>query len=108
MSTQVRDSQLESRYEILVDERLAGFAQYRLNDDRITIYHAEIDPEYRGRGLGDELARDALQDVRRRGLVLVPRCPFIASYVRRHPDEYLDLVAPGLRERVMEDDGDEP
>ena len=107
MSTQVRDSQPESRYEILVDGRPAGFAQYRLDDGRITIYHAEIDPEYRGRGLGDELAHDALQDVRRRGLVLVPRCPFIASYVRRHPDEYLDLVAPGLRERLMEDGGDE-
>jgi hypothetical protein len=107
MSTQVRDSPEESRYEIRLDDRLAGFAQYRLNDDRITIFHAEIDPEYRRRGLGDELAHDALEDVRRRGLELVPRCPFIASYVRRHPDEYLELVAPGLREGVMEDDGDE-
>jgi predicted GNAT family acetyltransferase len=108
MSTQVRDSPEEERYEIRVDERLAGFAQYRMKDERITIFHAEIDPDLRGRGLGDELAHDALEDVRRRGLVLVPRCPFIASYVRRHPDEYLDLVAEGLRERVMEDDGDEP
>jgi predicted GNAT family acetyltransferase len=108
MSTQVRDSPEEERYEIRVDERLAGFAQYRMKDERITIFHAEIDPEYRGRGLGDELAHAALEDVRRRGLVLVPRCPFIASYVRRHPDEYLDLVAPTLRERVMEDDGDVP
>jgi predicted GNAT family acetyltransferase len=108
MSTQVRDSQEDERYEIRVDERLAGFAQYRLTDERITIFHAEIDPEYRGRGLGAELAHDALEDVRRRGLVLVPRCPFIASYVRRHPDQYLELVVEGLRERVMEDDGDEP
>src|ERR1700760_2686142 len=104
MSTEVRDSPEEARYEIRVDERLAGFAQYRLDDDTITIFHAEIDPEFRGRGFGDELAHDALDDVRRRGLVLVPRCPFIASYVHRHPDEYLDLVAPGLRERVMADD----
>jgi uncharacterized protein len=107
MSTQVRDSPEELRFEIRVDERLAGFAQYRLKDEKITIYHAEIDPEYRGRGLGDELAHDTLEDVRRRGLVLVPRCPFIASYVRRHPDEYLDLVAPGLRARLMEDEPDD-
>jgi hypothetical protein len=107
MSTQVRDSPEELRYEIRVDERLAGFAQYRLDGGRITIYHAEIDPEYRGRGLGDALAHDTLEDVRRRELVLVPRCPFIASYVHRHPDEYLDLVAPGLRGRLIEDDGDD-
>jgi hypothetical protein len=107
MRTEVRDSPEEARYEIRVDERLAGFAQYRLKDERITIFHAEIDPEYRGRGLGDELAHDALEDVRRRGLVLVPRCPFIESYVRRHPEEALDLVAPGWRERVTGDDRDE-
>ena len=102
------DNKQLRRYEVRVDSELAGFAQYRLEGDRITIFHAEIDPEYRGQGLGDELAHDALEDVRRRGLVLVPRCPFIASYVRRHPDPYLDLVVEGLRERVMEDDGDEP
>lgn len=105
MSTAVRDNPAQSRYELLVDGRLAGFAQYRLNGKRITMYHTEVEPEYEGRGLGDELARNALDDVRRRALQLVPLCPFIAAYIRRHPDEYLDLVAPGLRERVMEGAG---
>ena len=105
MSTTVRDNPEESRYELLVDGRLAGFASYRLDGKRITMYHTEVEPEYGGRGLGDELARAALDDVRRRRLVLVPLCPFIASYIRHHPGDYLDLVAPGLRERVMEDAG---
>jgi predicted GNAT family acetyltransferase len=105
MSTTVRYNPKESRYEVLVDERLAGFAQYRLDGKRITMYHTEVEPEYAGRGLGDELARAALDDVRRRGLVLVPLCPFIAAYIRRHPGDYLDLVAPSLRERVMEGAG---
>jgi uncharacterized protein len=105
MSTTVRDNPDESRYELLVDGRLAGFASYRLHGERITMYHTEVEAEYGGRGLGDELARAALDDVRRRGLVLVPLCPFIASYVRHHPGEYLDLVAPSLRDRVMEGAG---
>jgi uncharacterized protein len=105
MSTEVRDNPPKSRYELLVDGRLAGFAQYRLDGERITMYHTEVEPEYEGRGLGDELARLALGDVRRRGLVLVPLCPFIAVYIRRHPGEYLDLVAPSLRERVIEGAG---
>ena len=103
MSTTVRDNPDESRYELVVDGRLAGIAQYRLNSERITMYHTEVEPEFEGRGLGDELARAALDDVRRRGLVLVPLCPFIAAFIRRHPGEYLDLVAPSLRERVVED-----
>jgi predicted GNAT family acetyltransferase len=102
MSTTVRDNPAESRYELLVDAQLAGFAQYRLNGKRITMYHTEVEPEYEGRGLGDELARAALEDVRRRGFVLVPLCPFIAGYIRRHPGDYLGLVAPSLRRRVME------
>ena len=103
MSAQVRDNPEQSRYELLVDGRLAGFAQYRLAGERITMYHTEVEPEYEGRGLGDELARAALDDVRHRGLVLVPLCPFIAAYIRRHSADYLDLVMPSLRERVMED-----
>jgi uncharacterized protein len=101
MSTEVRDNPARTRYELLVDGRLAGFALYRLDGERITIYHTEVEREYEGRGLGADLARAALDDVRRRGLVLVPRCPFIAGYIRRHPDEYLDLVTPGVRERLM-------
>jgi predicted GNAT family acetyltransferase len=69
------------------------------------MYHTEVEPEYAGQGLGDELAREALDDVRRRGLILVPLCPFIAAYIRRHPSDYLDLVAPGLRARVVKGAG---
>ena len=105
MSTEVRDVPAESRYEVLVDGRLAGFAQYRLDGKRITMYHTEVEPEYEGRGLADELARAALDDVRRRGFVLLPICPFIAAYIRLHPGDYLDLVAPSMKERVMEGAG---
>lgn len=107
MSTEIRDNPEQERYELWVDGSPVGFAQYRVHGDRITIPHTEVDPAYRGRGLGDALAHAALEDIRRQGLELVPRCPFIAAYVRRHPDEYLDLVAPGIRERVMDGAGDE-
>jgi uncharacterized protein len=105
MRAEVRDNPEESRYELVVDGRLAGFAQYRLHGTRITMYHTEVEPEYAGHGLGDQLARAALDDVRRRGLILVPLCPFIAAHIRRHANDYLDLVAPGLRARVMKGAG---
>lgn len=109
MSDDYRDAQLEvrnngeeSRYEILIDERLAGFAQYRLHNDRITFFHTEVFDEWSGKGLAGRLARYALDDVRALGLVVVPLCPFIAAFIRGHADEYLDLVVPSLRKRVME------
>jgi predicted GNAT family acetyltransferase len=103
MSVEVRDNRDEVRYEVWTDGQLAGFAQYRLHDGRITFTHTEIDPEYEGTGLGSRLARGALDDVRNRALAVVPVCPFIAAYIKRHPEDYLDLVVPAMRARVTGD-----
>jgi predicted GNAT family acetyltransferase len=43
------------------------------------------------RGLGSALVAGALDDARARGLRVVPICPFVDAYIRRHPD-YADLV----------------
>jgi predicted GNAT family acetyltransferase len=101
MSVEVRDNRDEARYEIRADGRLAGFAQYRLHDGRITFTHTEIDPEHAGAGLGSRLARAALEDVRERALAVVPVCPFIAAFIKGHPEDFLDLVVPAMRARVM-------
>jgi predicted GNAT family acetyltransferase len=102
VSVVVRDNPRRSRYVVFADGDPAGFALYRLRGDRMTLTHTEIDPAFEGRGLGGELARYVLDDVRARGLELEPLCPFMAGYIRRHPDEYLDLVVPSMREKVME------
>ena len=49
-----------------------------------------------------ECAHAALEDARARWLTVVPQCPFIASYIRRH-QEYVALVDPAYRERVAKD-----
>lgn len=101
MDVAVVDNPELARYEVRVDGELAGFAQYRVQGEGITIFHAEVDPAHEGKGVGSQLASWALADVRRRGLELVPRCPFISGYVRRHPDLYLDLLPETLREQLM-------
>lgn len=82
----------ESRYEGRVDGELAGFAAYRLEGKQVVFTHAEVEDAYEGQGVGSAIARFALDDVRGRdGLRVVPRCPFIASWIDRHPD-YQDLL----------------
>jgi len=56
-----------------------------------------------GVGLGSVLARGALADARRRGLPVVPICPFIAAYIRRHADEYADIRHVSIKARVLAD-----
>jgi predicted GNAT family acetyltransferase len=99
MDATVTDNPAESRYEIhAADGRLAGFIVYRLKPGRISLIHTEIDDEFEGQGLGSKLVAGALDDARARDLGVLPFCPFVNSYIERHP-EYADLVPEGERER---------
>jgi hypothetical protein len=77
---------------LLVDGHVVGFTEYEAHDGVLVFTHTVITELRRGRGLGTILARGALDNVRRRGLTIVPRCPFVAHVVAEHPD-YADLVA---------------
>jgi len=89
---QVFDNPAEHRYEAQVDGAIAGRAFYELRPGRVVFLHTEVDPAHEGRGIGSLLAKDALDDVRAKGLRVIARCPFIARYIQEHP-EYQDLLA---------------
>ena len=81
-----------SRYEIHVDGQVAGFTQYRVAPDAVDFVHTEIDDAYEGQGLGGQLARGALDDVRANGQKVIATCPFIKGWIAKHED-YQDLLA---------------
>ena len=83
----------DSRYELTVDGERVGLIDYRLTNGTIAYLHAEVDPAHGGQGLASRMTREVLDDARRRGLSVIPMCPFVAAYVDRHRDEYADLVA---------------
>jgi uncharacterized protein len=83
----------QHRYEAVIDGAVAGFAQFRSKPGQAIFWHTEVDPAYEGKGVGSVLARHALDDVRARGEQVVAQCPFIAAYIKRHP-EYADLLLP--------------
>lgn len=90
---ELRDVPERSRYEArIAGQDAVGIAAYRLDGDTITFTHTEVPEELEGHGVGSALARFALDDARRRGLAVIPRCAFMASYIERHP-AYADLVA---------------
>ena len=87
----VRDNERELRYEALIDGRLAGLIRYRREEGLVVLVHSEVDLELEGTAAESELVRGALADIRARDLKVVPHCPLVADYVRRHPEEW-DLV----------------
>jgi len=98
MQPRVMDNSGSSRFEILVDGQVAGFAEYRRSGSTVSFTHTEVDPRFEGRGLGSALAGSALDTARGQRSSVLPFCPFIRGYIQRHPD-YLDLVPADQRTR---------
>jgi predicted GNAT family acetyltransferase len=87
----VVDNAEEQRYEIWLGDQRAGVIEYESQPGRVVLIHTEVDPAFEGRGLGARLVEGALDDIRSRGLKLIPVCPFVRRYLRRHPENW-DLV----------------
>jgi hypothetical protein len=92
MKHEVRNAVERSRYELFVDDWLAGFAAYHQEGDAVVFPRTVIKPAARGQGLGEVLLRGALDDVRSRGLSVIPACSFVVEFIDQHA-EYQDLLA---------------
>jgi predicted GNAT family acetyltransferase len=64
---------------------------YEIDGDTITFTHTEVPKQVAGTGIGGALAEAALRFAESSGLKVVPQCPFVASYIRKHP-EFQKLV----------------
>ena len=91
----VTDNSDKSRYEMPLDGKNGSglaFVVDRRNGDVLTLDHAEVPAALEGQGAGSRLVKATLDDIRARGLKVVPRCGFVRAYLRKHP-EYGDLLA---------------
>jgi predicted GNAT family acetyltransferase len=96
METAVRNNTEHSRYELMVDDAVAGMVEYRDLGDRVELTHTEVDPSYEGEGLGSQLAHAVLDNLRNEERALIPSCQFINGYLKRHP-EFAELVPADRR-----------
>jgi len=86
LPVRVVDNPDELRYEAWVGEQLAGYIRYTIEDGVVTMVHTDVEPAFEGEGVGSELVKGALDDARERGLTVRPLCPFVADWIRRHPE----------------------
>ena len=89
----VRDNPDEQRFEAIDESgELLAISTYRRYEDRIVFVHTEVSDDAEGQGVGSDLVRTALDQVREEGLRVVAQCPFVKEWIRRHPD-YADLTS---------------
>ncbi|HUY80084.1 MAG TPA: GNAT family N-acetyltransferase [Ktedonobacterales bacterium] len=94
----INDNTADSQFEAHVGPYV-GVIQYERLGDMIVFTHTETPEELEGHGVASKLAQAALDDARAQGLRVAPLCPFVASYIKRHP-EYGDLVPAEYQSRI--------
>lgn len=90
--SEITNNVADGRFETVVDGHRAEMAYFQ-RDGVVYFVHTEVPTAIEGRGIAAELAKTGLEWARAEGLAVVPRCPYVRSYLDRHA-KYQDLVAP--------------
>lgn len=86
MDVTVHHNDSLARYEAVLDGKLIGQLDYRIDGDRIVMYHTEVDRRHGGQGIAGRLAEAALRRAREDGLRVIPSCSYIGDYLARNPE----------------------
>jgi len=97
MSISILKSEELNRFEIYSDGELAGFADFKIENQVISYTHTEIDPRFGGQGLGSQLIKEALDEALEQNLEVAPYCTFVSAYIKKNSEKYLDLVPKSSR-----------
>ena len=89
------DNEARKQYEIHVDNYIPRIEYIKAKGDKIYLTHTEVPPQLEGKGIGNALVKQVLEDIKIKGLTLMPLCPFVAMYIKRHP-EWKSLVLKGI------------
>ena len=90
-----RDNAEARRYELEVDGGMA-VATYNLVDGGVLISETLVPEALEGRGIASRLAKLVLEDIKGRGLLILPVCPFFSGWLKKHP-EWAKTVHPTYR-----------
>ncbi|XOV94815.1 MAG: GNAT family N-acetyltransferase [Bacteroidota bacterium] len=82
----------QNRYEFHIDGYVPRVEYILTKDHKIYLTHTEVPRELEGKGIASALVKQVLSEVEKSGRELVPLCPYVAQYIKRHP-EWTKLVA---------------
>ena len=85
MRFKLHDNKNEKQFEFQIENATAKI-DYILTSKKIYFTHTEVSDNLEGQGIGSDLVKQSLTAIQKRELQLVPLCPFVAEYIRRHPE----------------------
>jgi predicted GNAT family acetyltransferase len=93
--SRLADNKEKSQFELWTD-RLVAKITYRLHGNKISLLHTEVEEAFQGKGAGTAIIEKTLHSIEEHGQQLVPYCPFVVAFIKRHP-EWKRILDPGVR-----------
>ena len=88
----LRNNKADNRFEMTF-ENYVSFIEYDQAGDTMSLLHTEVDPALEGKGVGTALVEKVLTEIEKREGKLIPLCPFVVAYIKRHPEWERLIVA---------------
>jgi predicted GNAT family acetyltransferase len=88
----------ENRFELNIDGKLSVVEYAQRGEFTLALTHTEVHPDLEGHGVGSRLVSGVFDYVRAHHLNVIPLCPFVTAYLRRHLSD-LDVVHPAYRKQ---------
>ena len=82
----VKNNAHRHRFELETDGKVSVVEYQNVDDETLALVHTEVDESLEGQGVGSHLVEGVLQYVEQNNLKIVSVCPFISTYLKRHPD----------------------
>ncbi|MCX6215085.1 MAG: GNAT family N-acetyltransferase [Spirosoma sp.] len=81
----IKNNTHRHQFELETDGKLSIVAYQQVDDETLALTHTEVDPALEGHGVGSQLVDEVLQYIEENKLKIVPLCPFVDVYIKRHP-----------------------
>ena len=92
MEIQRKETEDKGKFYIEENNRQIALMTYKKSGGVITIDHTEVDPKFRGEGLGEDLVTAGVKYARENNSKIVPTCPFAEKVINGKP-EFQDVIA---------------
>ncbi len=87
----IQHNQNQHRFEVAIDD-LNSVIDYSISGANLSLNSVRVPKALEGRGIAGELTQAALDWARTEKYRVIPVCPYVQTWLRRHPD-YANLVA---------------
>ncbi len=85
ITLELEKNEAGNRFEMNVDGNIA-IIEYKQLPGKIALLHTEVPAELEGKGAATAIIEKTLTYIEKNNLKLIPLCPLVVAYIKRHPE----------------------